>query len=104
MPGSDLALEKLSQAVHELDSSAGRIQERLAKAATYLIQIHPQELSNDDLRRMFVGIKDDLTFDEPEGTEDRVVGTLRNTDDADANAIATRIVKLYRALYRALKM
>jgi len=104
MPGSDLALEKLSQAVHELDSSAGRIQERLAKAATHLIQIQPQELSNDDMRRMLVGIKDDLTFDEPEGKEDRIAGTLRNTDDADANAIATRIVRLYRALYRALKM
>jgi len=103
MPRSDLALEKLSHAVRELDSSAGRIQERLAKAATHLIQIRPQEMSDDAMRRMLAGIKDDLTFGEPEGKEDRVGGTLRNTDDADANAIATRIVKLYRALHRALK-
>jgi hypothetical protein len=98
MPGSDLALEKLSRAVRELDSSAGRIQERLAKAATYLIQVRPQELSDDAMRRVLAGIKDDLTFGEPEGKEDRVAGTLRNTDEADANAIATRIVKLYCAL------
>src|SRR5262252_7923377 len=103
MAGSNLALEKLSHAVRELDLRTGRIQERLARAATYLIQIRPQELSDDDMRRMLIGIKDDLTFGEPEGTEDRVAGTLRNTDDADANAIATRIVKLYRALDRALK-
>ena len=104
MPGSDLALEKLSQAVRELDSHAGPIQERLAKAATHLIQLQPQEISDEATRRMLAGIKDDLTFGEPEGKEDRVTGTLRNTDDADANAIATRIVKLYRALYRASKM
>ena len=55
------------------------------------------------MRRMLTGIKDDLTFAEPEDKEDRIAGTLRNTDDADANAIATRIVKLYRALDRALK-
>jgi hypothetical protein len=103
MAGSDLALEKLSHAVRELDSSTGRIQERLAKAATYLIQIRPQELSDDDMRRMLAGIKDDLTFGEPECKEDRVAGTLQNTHDADANAIATRIVKLYRDLHRALK-
>src|SRR5689334_21761418 len=65
MPGSDLALEKLSHAVRELDSSAGRIQMRLAKAATHLIQLGPQELSDDAMRRMLAGIKDDLTFGEP---------------------------------------
>src|SRR5215467_7498343 len=98
MPGSDLALEKLSQAVRELDSHARPIQERLAKAATHLIQIQPHQLSDNNMRRTLAGIKDDLTFGEPEGTKDRVVATLRNTDDADANAIATRTVKLYRAL------
>jgi len=103
MPGSDLVLEKLSLAVRELGSTTGRIQERLARAATHLIQIEPQELPDDDMRRMLAGIKDDLTFAEPEGQEDRLAATLRNTDDADANAVATRIVKLYRALDRALK-
>src|SRR5215510_14284621 len=34
MPGSNLAVEKLSQAVRELDMTGGQIQERLAKAAT----------------------------------------------------------------------
>jgi len=100
MPGSNLAVEKLSQAVRELDMIGGQIQERLAKAATYLMQIGPQDLSDDEMRRMLVGIKDDLTFAEPEGNEDRIAGTLRKTDEADANAIATRIVKLYRGVYR----
>jgi hypothetical protein len=50
------------------------------------------------MRRMLVGIKDDLTFNEPAGNEDRIACTLRMTDDADADAIASRIVNLFRAL------
>jgi hypothetical protein len=97
MQGSDLALEKLRRAVHELDTS-GRIQERLSRAATYLMQVRPEDLSNNEMRRMLVGIKDDLTFNEPAGNEDRIACTLRMTDDADADAIASRIVNLFRAL------
>ena len=42
--------EKLSLAVRELGLTTGRIQERLARAATHLIQIEPQELSDDDMQ------------------------------------------------------
>jgi hypothetical protein len=95
------AFEKLSEAVHELVTGAGRVQERLRAAAIYLIRIRSEDIPDEELRRTFVGIKDDLTFDEPKGTEGRIAATLQKTNDEDASAIALRIFDLYRALDQA---
>ncbi len=76
------AFEKLSEAVYELATGAGRVQERLFEAAIYFIQIRPVDIPDEDLRRMLVAIKDDLAFEEPKGKEGRIAATLQKTDDA----------------------
>jgi hypothetical protein len=101
-PPGFYALEKLSQAVQALATGAGRVQERLGEAAMYLIRIRPDEIPIEELRRILVGIKGDLTFDEPVGNEGRLVATLRGLDDADASAIETRIVHLHDRLSKLL--
>jgi hypothetical protein len=68
---------KSSQALHELATGAGPIRERLRNAAVYLTVIRPENISQKDLRYLFAGIKDDLTFDEPSGDEGRLAGTSR---------------------------
>jgi len=102
MPKPDplYALEKLGQAVYELATGAGRIQERLYEAAIYTHRIRPENFVDEDMRRVFAGIKDDLTFDESKGAEGRLIGTLRKTSDADACGIAARIFDLYVRLRR----
>jgi len=94
------ALEKLSQAVDELATHPERVQESLAEAAIYLIRIQPADIQDEELRRMLIGIKDDLSFDEPKGKEDRITATLQRTDDADASKIARRILELHDRLGR----
>jgi hypothetical protein len=106
MPKPDplYALEKLSEAVYELATGAGRVQERLVEAAIYLIRIRPGDIADEDLRRLLVAIKDDLSFDEPKGKEGRIAATLQKTDDADASEIARRILELHDRLGRLLAL
>src|ERR1017187_9232952 len=77
------AFEKLNEAVYELATGAGRVQERLVEAAIYIIRIRPVDIPDEDLRRMFVAIKDDLSFDEPKGKEGRIATTLQETALSD---------------------
>jgi predicted RNA polymerase sigma factor len=74
------------------------MQERLVKAAIYIIRIRLVDIPDEDLRRMFVAIKDDLSFDEPKGKEGRIAATLQETADADASEIARRILELHDRL------
>jgi hypothetical protein len=78
-------LEKLSQAVHELVTNAGRVQERLREAERFLIAVEPSEFSDDDLRRAWMKIKDCFTE----------AGTA---SEEDASDIAGRILALYERL------
>jgi hypothetical protein len=92
---SDLyALEKLAEAVDALVTGVGRVQERLLKAASCLVLVRPDEIP-EDLRRIFVGVKDDLHFAVPQGSEGRILATLKITGDEDASVIARRILELY---------
>jgi hypothetical protein len=95
------ALEKLSEAVDALVTGAGRVQERLAEAAIYLIRVRPEEIP-EDLRGVLVGVKDDLAFEPARGSEGRIAATMRVTGDEDASVIARRILDLYRELDRRL--
>jgi hypothetical protein len=97
------ALEKLSQAVDTLVKHAGRVQERLGAAAIDLLPARPQDIPYDDLRRIFVGIKDDLHFEPAKGGEGSIAATMRITSDEDASAIAHRILNLYIELNDRLK-
>jgi hypothetical protein len=95
MRDSDLyALEKLSAAVDTLATGAGRVQERLMEASIYLHRVRPDEISDDELRRVFAGVMDDLTFEPARGDEGSIIATLSRTPDADASAIADRVLSL----------
>jgi hypothetical protein len=95
-PPGFYALEKLGEAIDALVEGAGRVQERLGEAMTYLIRVRPDEMPDDDLRRMLIGIKDDLTF------EGQLPITLQNLNDFDASAIARRISELHDRLRKFL--
>jgi len=95
-------LEKLGVAVYELATGAGRIQERLYQAAIFIHRIRPEDFVDEEMRRAFTEIKNDLTFDEPQGSQGRLIGTLRKTSDVDACAIAARILDLYLRLRRQI--
>jgi hypothetical protein len=92
------ALEKLAEAVHELATNAGRVQERLAAAWLYLFRIAPDDVPEGELRSLFLAIKDDLTLEQPAGDEGRLIATLRGTSDDDASEIAARILRLHYEL------
>lgn len=96
------AFEKLTEAVHELATNPGRVQERLAAAWMYLHRIRPDDLPDGELRRLFLTIRDDLTFDQPAGDEGRLTATLRGTSDYDASEIAARILRLHDELREQL--
>jgi hypothetical protein len=95
-PPGFYAFEKLSEAVYALVTGAGRVQERLGEAMAYLIPVRPDEIPDNELRHMLIGIKDDLTF------EGQLPTTLKNLNDFDASAIARRILELHDRLRRFL--
>jgi hypothetical protein len=97
------ALGKLSQAVEEIGSTdSGNLRARLCEAAVYIRSIRPDEIPDEELRRVLVGVKDDLRFAEPSGDEGRLIASFRITNDEDASAIARRIYDLHRDLDRLL--
>jgi hypothetical protein len=61
------ALEKLGEAVHELSTNPGRVQERLAAAWMHLFRVGIDDVPEGKLRTLFLGIKDNLTFEQPAG-------------------------------------
>jgi hypothetical protein len=56
-----------------------------------------RQISDTNLRRAFIGVVDDLTY---EGRN--IHATMKVTDDEDARALAKRIVALYHAFNRKL--
>jgi hypothetical protein len=92
--------EKLMQAVASLATGAGRVQERLMSAAIVLIRLRPDDFPEGELRRTFIGVRDDLTFEQATGDEGDIAATLSRTSDEDARAIAHRILNLYFSISR----
>jgi hypothetical protein len=91
------------QAVDALATGSGRVQERLADAAIFLIRVRPEDISDEVLRRTFKGVMDDLSYAQARSDEGRILATLKITNDKNAKAIARRIVHLYHALDRLLR-
>jgi hypothetical protein len=89
------ALEKLTYAVEALATGVGPLQERLMEAAILLESIRSDDTPEGELRRVFAGVKDDLAFEPPRGSDGAIVATLLRTADEDASAIAWRILDLY---------
>jgi hypothetical protein len=105
MPNSAFyVLEKLIQAVDTLATGSGRVQERIASAALHFLPARPEDLPYEDLRRTFIGIRDDIAFEPAKGNEGRIAATMRITNDEDARAIARRILNLYLELNERLRL
>jgi hypothetical protein len=96
-------LEKLIQAVDTLATGAGRVQERLAEAFMHFHPARPEDIPYEDLRRIFAGIKDDLTFEATQSGTGSLHATMKITSDEDARIIARRILDLYLELGDRLK-
>ena len=94
------ALEKFGQTVHDLITHPDRVQDRLRAAYRRFHPVRATDLPEGELRRLFIGIKDDLTFDEfcPGQREGRLGATLERLSDEDASAVAGRIWRLYYGL------
>jgi hypothetical protein len=56
------------------------------------VPVRPEEIPDGELRRVFVGVRDDLAFQPAQGGEGRIAATLRITGDEDAGAIAHHIL------------
>jgi hypothetical protein len=98
----EYASEKLMQAIDSLATGTGRLQERLADAALFLIRLQPDDIPEGDLRRTFLGVMDELTFAQAQGEEGSIAASLKITDDEDARAIAKRIVALFLGIEREM--
>jgi hypothetical protein len=99
-PSEDYAYEKLMLAVHALATGVSPLQERLVDAALLLIRLQPHDFPDKDLRRIFEGVIDDLSFDQAQGDEGQIAATMKNTSDEDARAIAGRIFSLFVEMSR----
>jgi hypothetical protein len=86
--------ERLCQAVRVLAMSDRPLQERLKGAALTLAPLLPKDFLDADARRKFVGIMDDLTFDERKGADGRIAATVGGLSDDDARKIIDRILDL----------
>ena len=96
------ALEKLADALYALATGSGRVQERLGDAAIFLIRVRPEDISDENLRRIFIGVMDDLSYAQAQGGR-RILTTLKTMGDEDAMTIARRILELYHELDRLLR-
>jgi hypothetical protein len=76
----------------------GTVQERLNAAWLHLILAQPKDMPNDALRRVLIGIRDDLSFQSPTVEVGGVAETLKIMSDEDARNIARRILDLHRDL------
>jgi hypothetical protein len=89
------ALEKLGEAVYDLATGTSPVQE-LCEAFVYLHRIQPEDIPDPELRRVLVGVKDDLSSDVPDvqkGKEGGLGATLLDMSNEDASAIASRILE-----------
>lgn len=101
----DYVWQKLFGAVHGMATGSRSLRERLCAAMVGMVVLKPDDFPEGDLRRRWIGIREDLTILESrrpgEGT---IEATTAQLSDHDANAIAERIFDLFIAvhdLYRA---
>jgi hypothetical protein len=60
-------------------------------------RVRREDISDEELRRTFIGVIDDLSYAKAQGEEGRILAMLKITNDEDARAIARRIVHVYHA-------
>jgi hypothetical protein len=76
------ATEKFGCALEALASAPGRPQDGLHDAWMCFNPVRPDDLPAGELRSLFMGIRGDLTCEEPVGNEGTLAATLRKMSDA----------------------
>jgi hypothetical protein len=57
------------------------VQERLGHAAIHLIRVRPEDISDENLRRVFAGVMDDLSYAQAQGDDEgNIRATMRLTE------------------------
>jgi hypothetical protein len=92
------ATEKFGCALEALASAPGRPQDGLHDAWMCFNPVRPDDLPAGELRSLFMGIRDDLTCEEPVGNEGTLAATLRKMSDAKAYQLIERIMEFNRKL------
>jgi len=93
--------EKFGQALNELATEPGRPQEWLRAAWLRFHTVRPDDLPPGELRKLFIGIRSDLTSEEPTGNEGSVAATLRKMNNKQAVQLVDRIMAFYRKIRAA---
>jgi hypothetical protein len=93
----DYARESFGQAVDALATGDGDIQERLARAALFLIQLE-KDLP-EHLREEFKTVWDQLTKENATADADTLAVTTRKFSIEQGKQLARRILRIYTQLY-----
>ena len=78
--------------LNELATEPGRPQEWLRAAWLRFHTVRPDDLPPGELRKLFIGIRNDLTSEEPTGNEGSVAATLRKMSNKQAVQLVGRIM------------
>lgn len=100
MPNISYSIEKLGDTVNTLATGKGRIKERLVYSyARSLALVDPNALPND-LKTMFLKVKEDLTSTPAVADEGSVRATVNMMDEDKAVEIAGIILGIYFSVLR----
>jgi hypothetical protein len=96
----DYADEKLMVTVQILATGDRTLKDRLLDAfISSLHRVQPRDLPTEEMRRVFIGIREDLSWCE----EGSAVATTRILDSEEARGIAERIFKLFLDVHDAAR-
>ena len=102
--GLTYADEKLTVTVQILATGNGTLKDRLLDAFTSSFhRVRPDDLPTAEMRRVFIGIREDLSWCEPKGDEGSAAATTRMLDSEEAQRIAGRIFKLFLDVHDAAR-
>jgi len=96
---SDYADKSFFEATFCLATGLGDLRQRLKHAADYLTRLMPEQFPDDETRKRWAAIWDDLCFAEDQGGG-RIEATVEQLLDEDAAGIAQRIYELHVDLTR----
>jgi hypothetical protein len=90
----DYVRERLARAVHALATADGPLPARLFSASLATSTLDARDFVDEESRAEFGAIREMLTRHEASANEGRVRATLARMSDAEARAVAERILEL----------
>ncbi len=99
----DYIRARLARVVHALATADGPLPQRLFSASFAMSTLHPRDFVDQESRVEFGAILEMLTRHKALGNEGRLRATLARMSDAEARAVAERILEL-DARYRPISL